>query len=94
MPSRYFLAATKHSVWCHKKSVLRKKRGHCAGVVLVVCLVQLPMKLTELSYCLDRPKEITLLDYWRLGRLILLTWLLTRQFWKKSTKDFSMAFLP
>ena len=72
MPSRYFLAATKHSVWCHKKSVLRKKRSHRGGVVLVVCLVQLPMKVTELTYCLDRPKEIMLLDYWWLGRVLLL----------------------
>jgi hypothetical protein len=72
MPSLYFLPTAKHSVWCHKKSVLRKKRGHCVGVVLVVRLVQLPMKVTEFTYCLGNPKEIALLDYWWLGRVLLL----------------------
>src|SRR6478609_6074866 len=36
MPSLYLLATAKHFVWCHKKRVLRKKRGHCGSVVLVV----------------------------------------------------------
>jgi hypothetical protein len=30
------------------------------------------MKVTELTYCLGNPKEITLLDYWWLGRVLLL----------------------
>jgi len=72
MPSLYLLATAKHFVWCHKKPVLRKKRGHCGSVVLVVCLVQLPMKVTELAYCLGNPEEITLLDYWWIGWGLLL----------------------
>jgi hypothetical protein len=81
MPTLYVLATAKHSIWCHKKSVLRKKHGHCGGVVLVVCLVQLPMKVTELTYCLGRPKEITLLDYWWLGRVLLLS-----EDWQKESR--------
>lgn len=64
MPSLHFPATAKHSVWCHKKPVIRKKRGHCGGIVFVVCLVQLPMKVSELTYCLGNTEEITLLDFW------------------------------
>jgi hypothetical protein len=73
MPSLYALATAKHSLWCHKKRVLRKKRGNCGGVVLVVCLVQLPMKVTELNYCLGTTEEITLLDYWWTDCVLLLS---------------------
>ncbi len=55
MPTLYLLATAKHFVWCHKKPVLRKKRGHCGGVVLLVCLIQLSMKVTELTYGLGSP---------------------------------------
>jgi hypothetical protein len=72
MPSLYVLATAKHSLWCYKKPVLRKKRGHCGGVVLVVCLVQLSMKVTELIYCLGTTEEITLLDYWWTDCVLLL----------------------
>jgi hypothetical protein len=68
----YVLATAKHSVWHHKKRVLRKKGGHRGGVVFVVCLVQLPMKVTEITYCLGIPKEITLLDYRWIGCVLLL----------------------
>jgi len=72
MPSLYLLATAKHFVWRHKKPVLRKKRGHRGSVVLVVCLVQLPMKVAELAYCLGNPEEITLLGYWWIDRVFLL----------------------
>jgi hypothetical protein len=45
------------------KHPVREKSGHCGVVVLVVCLVQLLMKLTELTKCLRNPEEIMLLDY-------------------------------
>jgi hypothetical protein len=49
------------------KHPVREKSGHCGVVVLVVCLVQLLMKLTELTKCLRNPEEIMPLDYSWIG---------------------------
>ena len=55
-----------------QKRVLREKCGHCRCVVLVVCLVQLPMKLTGLINCLGNPEKITLLGCSWIGCVLLL----------------------
>jgi hypothetical protein len=57
------LPTAKHPVRFHQKCVLREKCGDCGGVVLVVCLVQRLMKLTEIIKCLGNPEKVTLLDY-------------------------------
>src|SRR6266446_9425412 len=66
------LPTAKHPVRCHQNRVLREKRRRCGSVVLVVCLVQLLTKLSELSKCLDIPEEITLLDYSSICCILLL----------------------
>ena len=70
IPSLDVLPTAKQPTWFHQKRVLREKRGHRGGVVFVVCLVQLPMKLTGLLNCAGYPKEITLLDYLKFGSVL------------------------
>src|SRR4029077_20339027 len=71
IPFLYVLPTAKHPVGYHQKPVMREKRGHCGGVVLVVCLVQLLTKLTEDLECIGNPEKIAL-DYSRLGCVLLL----------------------
>ena len=52
-----------HPVRCHQNRVLREQRSSCFGVLIVVCVVQLPTQLTEDRECIWNPEEITLLTY-------------------------------
>ena len=63
IPFLYLQPTGKHPFRCHQNRVLREKRDHCRGVVLVVRLLQLLilMKCIELSKFVRKPEEITLL---------------------------------
>src|SRR5271165_6761382 len=66
------LPTIKHPIRCHQNRVLREKRGHCGGVVLVECLVRLHTERTELSKCFGIPEEIALLNYSWIDRVFRL----------------------
>jgi hypothetical protein len=66
------LPTVKHSVLRDQNPVLREKRGHGAGVVLIVCLIQLQTKLTELAKCLGNPQQIALVDCLSIDSVFLL----------------------
>src|ERR1700689_3206232 len=66
------LPPTKHPIRFHQNPVLRKKRGDGAGVVLLECLLQLQTKRTEIVDGLGNSEQITLLDYFRVGGVLLL----------------------
>ena len=58
-----------HPIWCHENRVLREQGGCCFGVLIVVCVVQLPTQLTEDRKCIWNPEEIALLAYSWIRRL-------------------------
>ena len=49
-----------------------EKSGRSGSVIPFVCVVQPPIKLTELIKCLGKPEEITLPDYSWIGSVLLL----------------------